>query len=100
MESDINGGPPPLPGHKFSLGSLHLSPYARLISIDETLAALGRHARGDWGELEKEDWDANDLALKSHLRLVSRFVTRSGVPFWVITEADRSVTTVMLPEEY
>lgn len=67
----------------------------------EMLRALRRHARGDWGdELDREDMAANDLALKDGGRLVSAYRIEAGVKFWIITEADRSATTVLLPEEY
>lgn len=61
---------------------------------------MRRHAKGDWGDLDVEDLQANDAALKSGGRLVSSYRTESGTKFWIITEADRSATTVLLPEEY
>jgi hypothetical protein len=61
---------------------------------------LDRHARGDWGEVCGEDAEANDNALLDGERLLSVYRTSLGVRLWVITEADRSVTTVLLPEEY
>ena len=67
---------------------------------EEVLAAIARHARGDWGEVCKEDWQANDDALQSGARLLSAYQTTEGRKFWIITEADRSATTVLLPEEY
>ena len=66
----------------------------------DVLDALRRHARGDWGEVCCEDRGANDLALRVGTRLLSVYTSASGVKFWVITEADRSATTVLLPEEY
>ncbi len=63
-------------------------------------AALDRHAAGDWGELGDEDRLANEEALAFGERLLSAFETSAGVAFWVITERDRSVTTVLLPEDY
>ena len=63
------------------------------------LEALVRHAHGDWGDLDEHDWKANDAALEHGFRLLSTY--RDGeVPFWVITEHDRSKTTVLLPVEY
>lgn len=59
-----------------------------------------RHASGDWGEVGKEDAKENALALKEGFRLLSVYRTRRGVKFWIITEADRSITTLLLPEEY
>ncbi len=63
------------------------------------VALLCRHQRGDWGDLNAEDRQSNDDALKTGGRIFSayQFV---AVRFWVITEADRSVTTILLPEEY
>ncbi len=62
--------------------------------------ALRCHERGDWGDVCEEDWAANELALKEGSRVLSAYRTSKGVKFWVITEWDRSVTTVLLPEEY
>jgi hypothetical protein len=61
---------------------------------------LSRHGQGDWGEVGKEDWDANDAALVEKTRLLSAYRTRKNVRIWVITEWDRSVTTILLPDEY
>ena len=59
---------------------------------------LARHLRGDWGEVE--DPQENELSLREGLRILSAYRTRLGVRLWVITEADRSSTCVLLPEEY
>ena len=61
---------------------------------------LERHLSGDWGDLCEEDKDANQEALDEALRLLSSYRTTEGKKLWVITEADRSVTTLLLPEEY
>lgn len=66
----------------------------------EILKALSRHAQGDWGVVCQEDRRRNDLALKQGWVLHSAYLAASGVKFWIITEADRSATTVLLPEEY
>ena len=66
----------------------------------EVAASIARHARGDWGELCDEDVAANEQALKDGGRLLSAYKATSGTKFWVITEADRSATTVLLPEDY
>jgi hypothetical protein len=74
----------------------------------EALAAAGqtpkqlldRHLSGDWGEVDGEDQQANQDALVHGERLLSAYRTTSGVRLWVITEADRSATTILLPEEY
>ena len=62
--------------------------------------AFSRHAHGDWGDVVGEDWRSNDLALQTGERLISVYHTLSGVKFWIITEADRSATTILLPHEY
>jgi hypothetical protein len=61
---------------------------------------LRRHASGDWGDLEPEDREANNAALVSGERLLSAYWLQNRTRIWIITEADRSVTTVLLPEEY
>jgi hypothetical protein len=64
------------------------------------LSMLSRHGAGDWGDLEQEDKDSNDSALtNSDARLFSAYEMPEG-KYWVITEWDRSVTTILLPEEY
>jgi len=55
---------------------------------------------GDWGELTQEDIDENNRALKEGCRLLSAYRSTNRVKFWIITEWDRSVTTVLLPSEY
>lgn len=73
---------------------------ARTIAPPDILLALGRHLQGDWGEVGAEDWRANDQALIDGTRLLSVYISMDGIKFWLITEADRSVTTVLLPEDY
>ena len=86
---------------KFSLGHIVTTPNAlNQIPYDEMLVALFRHQRGDWGELEKTDWDANEHALKKGGRLFSSYRSVQNVKFWIITEWDRSVTTILLPMDY
>jgi hypothetical protein len=64
------------------------------------LALLSRHQRGDWGNLDVEDKQANQQALACGGRVFSSYQVTEAVKFWVITEADRSATTILLPEEY
>lgn len=64
------------------------------------LEFLARHSRGDWGEVCKEDQAANDRAVEVGERILSAYKTTRGVRIWIITEWDRSVTTLLLPEEY
>jgi hypothetical protein len=61
---------------------------------------LSRHVRGDYGEVCDEDKRANDHAVVVGERLLSAYRTRLGTKIWVITEADRSSTCILLPEEY
>jgi len=61
---------------------------------------LRRHACGDWGDLSDEDRKENEFSLVNGFRLLSSFTLSSGTKIWVITEADRSSTTLLLPEEY
>jgi hypothetical protein len=89
------------PQAKFPLGQIVATPNALAhVSNDEILKALSRHLQGDWGTLEPEDKNANDRALKHGGRLFSAYHSLQNVKFWIITEADRSVTTILLPEEY
>ncbi len=73
---------------------------ARTLDNADILRALSRHVGGDWGEVCEADWRANDRALVEGTRLLSVYRTTAGVRFYIITEADRSVTTVLLPEDY
>ena len=61
---------------------------------------LARHLRGDWGELDGHDRRENERALALGLRLLSSYAVAEDVRVWVITEADRSATTLLLPAEY
>ena len=86
---------------KFDLGRLVATPNALAqVSHEEILASLSRHVRGDWGDCCPDDKAANDAALFDGTRLFSVYHTATQTKFWIITEADRSVTTVLLPEDY
>jgi hypothetical protein len=61
---------------------------------------LSRHLRGDWGDLCQEDKAENELSLKHDFRLLSSYPVTETDTLWIITEADRSVTTLLLPSEY
>jgi hypothetical protein len=61
---------------------------------------IARHARGDWGEISPEDKAENELSLERGFRLLSAYILPGGKRIWIITEADRSATTVLLPGEY
>jgi hypothetical protein len=64
------------------------------------MAYLVRHIAGDWGEVDEQDRRENELSLVHGFRLLSAYTLKNGTKIWIITEADRSVTTVLLPEEY
>lgn len=88
----------------FPLGQTVATPGA-LAALSEAqespLPYLARHARGDWGEVGPEDWRANNAALVSGDRLLSAYtLAMTKERLWIITEADRSYTTLLLPEEY
>ena len=92
---------PPCP--TFPLGQTVATPGA-LAALQEAGQSpadfLARHVRGDWGEVCEEDKRLNDEALVNGERILSAYDTRLGTKLWVITEADRSSTCILLPEEY
>lgn len=61
---------------------------------------LDRHSKGDWGDVPRRDTRANETAIVHGYRVISSYQSGAGVRFWIITEADRSQTTVLLPDEY
>ena len=67
---------------------------------ESALGFLARHAGRDWGEIPPEDWEENEFSIKNELRVLSAYALRNGTKIWIITEADRSMTTILLPEEY
>src|ERR1017187_6117743 len=69
-------------------------------SGEDPLTYLVRHLNGDWGDLSADDVRENELSLEHGWRILSCYRLSSGVRIWLITEADRSVTTFLLPEEY
>ena len=83
------------------LGMTVITPTALArIDQEDVLAALRRHAQGDWGLVCKQDWLENEISLREGYRLLSVYEDRSSTKFWIITEADRSVTTILLPSDY
>ena len=90
------------PNPRFNLGQVVATPGA-IEALAEVnclpITLLNRHQCGDWGDLCDEDKTANNEALGNWDRLFSAYIIQD-VKFWVITEADRSVTTILLPEEY
>ena len=88
---------------KFRLGRTVATPRA-LRALQEAgqapLELLLRHVSGDWGEICEEDRAENEFSLKSGFRLLSAYRTNADAKIWIITEADRSATTLLLPDEY
>ena len=88
---------------RFPLGRTVATPGAieALVRAGETpLPYLARHVAGDWGDLDQDDKAENESALKDGLRILSAYRLADNTRIWVITEADRSVTTILLPDEY
>lgn len=90
------------PISKFEPGQLVLTLGATAtLTMSEIICAVARHVQGDWGILTKEDWQENEDALEQDGRIFSVYDAVDGVHhYYVITEADRSSTSVLLPEEY
>ena len=93
----------------FNLGSVHTTPGAmKACGQAHFLECLGRHLLGDWGCVDVEDWATNDDALEHGGRILSAYPIDPAKPskgwgdntLWIITEADRSATTFLLPDEY
>ena len=89
--------------HYFSLGRVVATPGA-LQALEEAGQEpeefLNRHDRGDWGDVPEADKHENDFSLQHGFRILSAYTTNAGERIWVLTEADRSATTILLPEEY
>ena len=87
----------------FPLGTISLTDGA-ICALERTgqrpEQLLARHLFCDWGELDEDDWQRNEFALQNGLSLLSAYRLRDNTKVWVITESDRSSTTVLLPEEY
>lgn len=94
-----------------SLPTIPLFPAGRVVATPGALALLeqvnkspveflSRHFRGDWGDLCSEDKTENELSLKHGFRILSSYPISETEKLWIITEADRSVTTLLLPTEY
>jgi hypothetical protein len=85
------------------LGQLVATPGA-LAALEKAgqsyLEFIARHQRGDWGEVCGEDWALNDEAVGNETRILSAYRTAKQEQLWIITEWDRSVTTLLLPDEY
>lgn len=77
-------------------GALEAMSKAKVPAIE----LLARHQLGDWGDMPDEDKQENDLSVYQDLRIFSAYKIAPGSTVWIITEADRSVTTILLPDEY
>jgi hypothetical protein len=88
---------------RFPLGQIVATPGA-LQALTEAGDSPGpylrRHVVGDWGELDEDDRRENERSVSAGYRLLSAYITSTGIRIWVITEADRSSTTLLLPSEY
>lgn len=91
------------PEGRFRLGRVLATPGA-IDALEESgeLADsfIRRHQRGDWGDMSEDDKAENEFSIGNRLRIFSAYHTRKGIKIWIITEADRSSTTVLLPSEY
>ena len=91
---------------KFKMGHMVMTRGVNdLVAENEAFAkfvaqSLASHSRGDWGNLSEEDRQENELSLKEGFRLFSAYETEGLPKIWIITEADRSATTVLFPDEY
>lgn len=88
---------------RFELGQTLITPGAQEALQEAGQAPhefLLRHEAGDWGELCEDDRKENELSLQHGFRLLSAYYTSKGQKIWIITEWDRSTTTILLPEEY
>lgn len=85
----------------FRLGKVYATPNAlKTISHDDIVTAIRRHHSGDWGDLSGDDRRANDCAMINGSRLFSVYYSATRVKFWIVTEANRASTTILLPEDY
>lgn len=86
---------------KFALGQIVITPRAKVrLSHNDVVTALDRHRSGDFGDVCEEDKALNDEAIETGDRILSAYIDRNGIKFWIITEWDRSATTILLPSEY
>lgn len=88
---------------KFELGRTVITPGAIVALMFNNVSVrmlLHRHSRGDWGDLSEEDKALNEQSVEDGSRILSAYSLADGTRVWVITEADRSASTILLPEEY
>ena len=100
----ISGSPEATPtASRFPLGQIVATKGAVEALLEAKMEAdqlLLRHLKGDWGDLCESDKRLNEQALKEQTRLLSSYLLTTGEKIWIITEADRSVTTLLTPSEY
>ena len=88
---------------RFAVGRVVATPGAmdalQAAGVD-ALALLARHVTGDWGDVDAQDAQENEFSIGRHLRILSAYALPDGARVWVLTEADRSMTTILLPGEY
>ncbi len=87
----------------FPLGQVVITPGARAAFAaagEQPLPYLQRHVAGDWGDVCAEDRQENELSVEKGFRILSAYKLGDGTKIWLITEADRSATTLLLPSEY
>jgi hypothetical protein len=92
-----------VPTEKLEMGHIVATPgvlAALEQSGEQPCEFLSRHASGDWGDLCEEDRKENEFSLTHGFRVLSSYRLRTGTTLWIITEADRSSTTLLLPSEY
>ena len=90
-------------GARFALGETFITPGAQDaldIAGETAIQFLRRHMSADWGEVSEDDAKENEMSLTDGFRLLSAYRTAKGQKIWIITEADRSATTILLPSEY
>jgi hypothetical protein len=88
---------------RFALGQVVATPgaLAALREANQTpFEWLARHGAGDWGEVSAEDKAENEFSVQQGFRILSAYTLTTGVKLWVLTEADRSYTALLLPSEY
>ena len=91
----------PVRGQLFQFGKVAITAAAmQALSPVDVAEALARHANGDWGTVCKEDWKSNDLALGEFGRILSTYEATDQTVFWIITEWNRTATTILLPSDY
>ena len=87
----------------FALGQIVMTPGAAAAFAatgERSFPFLARHQQGDWGEVSPEDAAENDFSVTHGFRVLSAYALKDGTRIWILTEADRSATTILLPDEY